>query len=108
MSNIFDVEVVNFVEHEDGGATYTFNLTEGANEVIAELGLKLLLYCGACGVSTEKVFDWLSTQLPKPEVQSFSEYGHYGENNGPVGDIRHMTDEERQRASEKAKRNNHV
>jgi len=48
------IEVVDVVEHpEDGSATYTFEADDGSQKVLAELGIKFLLYCAAAGVSTE-------------------------------------------------------
>ena len=119
-------------EHENGDATYTFDMTEAAEKSVMEEGLKLLLFCGVAKVDLQDVYDWILAQGDiKPEAKlpegrtplsddwfrekaaafTFDEYGYYGENNGPLPpteDIRPMTKEERQRASEKAERNNHV
>ena len=119
-------------EHENGDATYTFDMTEAAEKSVMEEGLKLLLFCGVAKVDLQDVYDWILAQGDiKPESKlpegrtplsddwfrekaaafTFDEYGYYGENNGPLPpteDIRPMTKEERQRASEKAERNNHV
>lgn len=59
------IEVVNVVEHEDGGATYTFGMSDGVAEIINELGLKLLLYCGMAQKSPEFVFNMLGDMIPK-------------------------------------------
>lgn len=156
-------------EHENGDATYTFDMTEAAEKSVMEEGLKLLLFCGVAKVDLQDVFDWILAHADKTEKETpdtiwvdfndegavvaggagparydgehtyvkkqeaklpegrhplsddwfrekaaaftFDEYGYYGENNGPLPpteDIRPMTKEERQRASEKAERNNHV
>lgn len=50
------VELVDVVEHENGDATYTFELDETTVKVAQELGLKLLLYCGMSGIPTEDAF----------------------------------------------------
>ena len=51
------IKVSSVVENEDGGATYTFDIDDKANEVIYEFGLKLILYCGATGTDIDYVFD---------------------------------------------------
>ena len=51
------IKVTDVTENEDGGATYTFDIDDKANEVIYEFGLKLLLYCGATGTDIDYVFD---------------------------------------------------
>ena len=129
----FLITLEHVKEHENGDATYTFDMTETARDAILEDGLRLMLYCGVAKVDLQDVYDWILSQAdePKPEAKlpegrhplsddwfrekaaafSFDEYGYYGENNGPLPpteDIRPMTKEERKRASEKAERNNHV
>lgn len=116
-------------EHEDGDATYVFDMNEAAEKSVMEEGLKLLLFCGVAKVDLQDVYDWILAQgEAKPEAKlpegrtplsddwfrekaaafSFDEYGYYGENNGPLPateDIRPMTDEERQRAKEREEAN---
>lgn len=46
-------------EHENGDATYTFDMTEAARDVILEDGLKLMLYCGVAKVDLQDVFGWI-------------------------------------------------
>jgi hypothetical protein len=125
----FYLGVEEVKEHEDGSATYTFHMDDNASKHLTELGLKLVLYCGVASVDVADVYDWILAQAPKePEARlpegrtplsddwfrekaaafNFDEYGFYGENNGPLPptkDIRPMTDEERQRATEKGKAN---
>lgn len=128
----FIIKLEQIKEHENGDATYTFDMSEAAEKSVMEEGLKLLLFCGVAKVDLQDVYDWILAQGEiKPEAKlpegrtplsddwfrekaaafTFDEYGYYGENNGPLPpteDIRPMTKEERQRASEKAERNNHV
>lgn len=52
-----EVQVVNITENEDGSATYTFDVSQGANSIISSEGLKLLLYCGAFGIRLGEVYD---------------------------------------------------
>lgn len=86
-----EIEVTNVVEHENGDATYVFEMDNDSAKVATELGLKLLFYCGACEVSTQEVFDELLQKAKNRQVEieetiagRFDEYGHYGENNPPV------------------------
>ena len=125
----FLIKLEEVKEHENGDATYTFDMTEAAEKSVMEEGLKLLLFCGVAKVDLQDVYDWILAQGDiKPEAKlpegrtplsddwfrekaaafSFDEYGYYGENNGPLPateDIRPMTDEERQRAKEREEAN---
>lgn len=56
----FDMEVVSVVEHEDGSATYTFDMTDAMSAVCHSEGLKLLMYCGAFGLSTSAVYGMIA------------------------------------------------
>lgn len=51
------MKVTNVTENEDGSATYTFDLDDKATQVVHELGLKLLIYCGATGTDLDYVFN---------------------------------------------------
>lgn len=51
------IELVDVVEHENGEATYSFDLDETTVRLTQELGLKLLLYCGLTGLPTEDAFN---------------------------------------------------
>jgi len=57
------IETVKMEEHEDGSATYTFDMTEDAANVCTEVGLKVLLYCGILKKSPEYVFEVLSAEI---------------------------------------------
>lgn len=56
-------EVVDVEDHEDGSATYTFDMPKAMAEMCGNLGLKLLLFCGAAGKSTDFVFDMVSEMI---------------------------------------------
>jgi hypothetical protein len=43
-------------EHEDGDLTVDFELDDTTTALAQELGLKLLIYCGATGTSIDYVF----------------------------------------------------
>ena len=79
----FIVKLEHVKEHENGDATYTFDMTETARDAILEYGLNLVLYCAVAKVDLQDVYDWILAQ----------------------GDIRPMTDEERQRAKEREEAN---
>lgn len=57
------IEMLEVKEHEDGSATYTFDLSRDLSELCGAFGLKLLMYCGALGKSPEYAFDLLGKQL---------------------------------------------
>ncbi len=56
MTETGTMKVTALTEHEDGSATYTFDLNDKTAALAQELGLKLLLYCGATGTSIDYVF----------------------------------------------------
>lgn len=58
------IGVEKVVEDEDGGATYTFQMSDAAAEEIKALGLKMILYCGVTGTDIGDVFDWILEQRP--------------------------------------------
>ena len=45
--------LVDVIENESGGATYTFDLDKRTQQVVAELGLRLTLTCAAYGMDIE-------------------------------------------------------
>ena len=51
-----EMKVTALTEHEDGSATCVFDLDETTTALAQELGLKLLIYCGATGTSLDYVF----------------------------------------------------
>ena len=48
--------ITDVVEHEDGGATYTFDVDEKVTKQVAQLGLRLTLTCAAYGLDFEDAF----------------------------------------------------
>ena len=50
------MKVTELTSHEDGSATCTFDLDDRTAALTQELGLKLLIYCGATGTSIDYVF----------------------------------------------------
>lgn len=52
----FYIKVVDTVEHEDGSATYTFDLDDEARNNLANLGLEFVLHCAATGMDIQDAF----------------------------------------------------
>ena len=57
MSDVGTMKVTALTEHEDGSATCSFDLDDKTAALAQELGIKLLLYCGATGTDLDYVFD---------------------------------------------------
>jgi len=56
------IVVSDVVEHEDGSATYTFDLDKNSSKKITELGLEFILTCAAYGLDIREALDhivWL-------------------------------------------------
>jgi len=49
--------VEKVVEHDDGGATYTFEMSHKTTQSMAQYGLELILICAAYGVDIQDAFD---------------------------------------------------
>jgi len=56
MSEIGTMKVTELTDNQDGSATCTFELDDKTTVLAQELGLKLLLYCGATGTNLDYVF----------------------------------------------------
>ena len=56
MSEIGTLKVTELTEHEDGSATYSFELDDKTAALAQDLGLMLLIYCGATGTDVDYVF----------------------------------------------------
>ena len=50
-------------EHEDGSATYQFHIDEHARGLLAEEGLKLVLYCAAAKLDMQVVYDFIEDHM---------------------------------------------
>jgi hypothetical protein len=51
------MKVTALTEHEDGSATVEFDMDGTTAALAQELGLRLLIYCGATGTDLDFVFD---------------------------------------------------
>ena len=56
MNEVGSMQVVEMVEDEHGSTICTFDLDDKTAALAQELGLKLLLYCGATGTNSDYVF----------------------------------------------------
>ena len=50
------MKITAITEHEAGSATFDFDLDDTTAALAQELGLKLLIYCGAAGINLDYVF----------------------------------------------------
>lgn len=55
--DIFYIGVDKVLEHDDGGATYTFDMNHAATQAMAQYGLELVLCCAAYGVDIQDALD---------------------------------------------------
>ena len=51
------IRITDTVEHEDGSATYTFDLDDEVSKQLTSLGLEFALTCTAYELSTQDAFD---------------------------------------------------
>lgn len=58
---IIGVEKVK--ENEDGSADYTFHFDAHARGMLAQEGLKLVLYCAAAGLDIQVVYDFIQDHI---------------------------------------------
>lgn len=50
-------------EHEDGSATYNFHMDAHARGLLAEEGLRLVLYCAAAKLDLQVVYDFIGEHI---------------------------------------------
>lgn len=58
---LFQIIVDKVTEHEDGSATYSFDMNNAAVRSMAMYGLDLILRCAAYGVGIQDALDNIST-----------------------------------------------
>lgn len=93
MSNgVGTISVETVEEHEDGSATYNFHMDAHCRCLLAEEGLKLVLYCAAAKMDMQLVYDFIEDHI------------RY-EKDEPSQDIRPMDSEERGRAKVRSEKN---
>jgi hypothetical protein len=59
-------------EHEDGSADYAFHMDAHARGLLAEEGLRLVLYCAAAKLDIGLVYDFITDHMEynKDEIRS--------------------------------------
>ena len=60
ISEPFNISVEKVVEHEDGGATYSFEMNEKAAVNMAQIGLEFTVFCAAYQLDLQYVLDNLT------------------------------------------------
>ena len=60
-AGVLGVEQVE--EHEDGSATYKFHMDAHARGLLADEGLKLVLYCAAAKLDIQVVYDFIEDHM---------------------------------------------
>jgi len=48
------IVITDTVEHEDGSATYTFDMDSASQKRVTELGLEFIITCAAYGVDIQE------------------------------------------------------
>jgi len=64
---LIGVETVK--EHEDGSADYTFHMDAHARGLLAEEGLRLVIYCAAAQMDIQKVYDFIKENMELTEYE---------------------------------------
>lgn len=49
------MEVINIIEHEDGGATYQFDMTADEHDAMCRNGIMWAIVAGVTGITVEQV-----------------------------------------------------
>jgi len=63
MSDTGLIGVETIKENEDGSATYQFHFDHHARGLLAEEGLKLVLYCAAAKLDIQVVYDFIEDHI---------------------------------------------
>ena len=87
------IAVETVEEHEDGSATYQFCMDAHARGLLAEEGLKLVLYCAAAKMDVQLVYDFIEDHIRynKDELTEYK-FGHEGEKCVSCGGPAHKDD----------------
>ena len=73
MTGLIGVETVE--ENEDGSATYQFHFDSHARGLLAEEGLRLVMYCAAAGLDMQVVYDFISDHIEyNKDEEELTEY----------------------------------
>ena len=55
----FYIVVNDVVEHEDGGATYSFDIGNDTKDSLAKIGLEFVLHCAATGTDIQDAYNMI-------------------------------------------------
>ena len=69
MEDLPKIIVESVDEHEDGSATFHFDLDEKAQKAMADLGLEFAIYCAAYQMDIQDAFDLISREGKLRELQ---------------------------------------
>jgi hypothetical protein len=58
--DISTIVITEVTEHEDGSATYTFDMDDASSKKMAELGIELILTCAAYGLDIQDALTLIS------------------------------------------------
>lgn len=68
------MEVTEIKEHENGDATYTFDMTAEEQEVMCQQGIIWCIVAGITGVTPQKVMEaWLDERKAEEDVSEATE-----------------------------------
>jgi len=62
-SDVGVIGVEQVEEHEDGSATYQFQIDDKCVKLLQEEGLKLVLYCAAAKMDIQTVYDFIQDHV---------------------------------------------
>jgi len=63
------VKIADVVEHENGDATYVFEMNREEADIFNEIGIRLVLFCHMAGIPTEEVFEDLRRKIDNRQVE---------------------------------------
>lgn len=65
----FTIEVAGVIEHEDGGATYSFDMSDDVEKNLAEIGLKFVLYCAVAELDIQDAYELILSKAKKEDSE---------------------------------------
>ena len=69
MRDLPKIVVESVDEHEDGSATFHFDLDEKAQKAMADLGIEFVMYCAAYEMDIQDALDLISREGKLKELQ---------------------------------------
>ena len=69
MRDLPKIVVESVDEHEDGSATFHFDLDEKAQKAMADLGIEFVMYCAAYQMDIQDALDLISREGKLKELQ---------------------------------------